>query len=162
MGSINLFKSGRSLRALIPESEFSAEKGSKLKLRESWLRLFFALAACSWMPHWSCHYYRLETGSSFVVGSWDFSRLDSVVSLLVYSALIGSNLAAIDRLQVRSPAALLSGLLHLALGGLHLYRLINPFRFEVFGYTWSPRASLREMIVVIPFGLLCLFIARHK
>ena len=133
-----------------------------LEMRDSWLRLFFALAACSWMPHWSCHYYRLETGSSFAVGSWDFSRLDSVVSLLVYSALIGSNLAAIGLLQVRLPAAFLSGLLHLTLGGLHLYRLINPFRFEVFGYTWSQQASLREMIVVIPFGVLCLFMARRK
>jgi hypothetical protein len=131
-------------------------------MRESRLRLFFAVAACSWMPHWSCHYYRLETGSSFAVGSWEFSRLDSLASLLVYSVLIGVNLAAIGWLQVRSPAAILSGLLHLTLGSLHVYRLFNPFRFEVFGYPWSQASSLREAILVIPFGVLCLLMARLK
>ena len=129
---------------------------------ESWRKLFFALAACSWMPHWSCHYYRLETGSGFGVGSWDFSRLDSAVSLLIYSALIAINLAAIIRLQLRLAAALATGLLHLAIGSLHVYRLVAPFRFEVFGYTWSRQASLREAMIVIPFGVLCLWIARHK
>ncbi len=133
-----------------------------MNLRESWLRLFFALAACSWMPHWSCHYYRLETGSTFVVGSWGFSRFDSVAALSIYSILIGANLIAVVRLRVRMPAAISSGLLHLAIGGLHAYRLVFPFRFEVFGYTWSQQASLREAIIVIPFGVLCLWIARHK
>ncbi|OLD26655.1 MAG: hypothetical protein AUJ04_05600 [Acidobacteria bacterium 13_1_40CM_3_55_6] len=133
-----------------------------MNLRESWLRVFFALAACSWMPHWSCHYYRLETGSSFVVGTWDFSSYDSVVALSIYSILIGANLVAVVRLQMRLPAAISSGLLHLAIGGLHVYRLVFPFRFEVFGYTWSQQASLREAIIVIPFGVLCLWIARHK
>ena len=130
--------------------------------RKSWRRLFFGVAACSWMPHWSCHYYRLETGSSFVVGSWEFSRFDSFLSLLVYGALIVLNLAAIERLQLRSLAALTSGFLHLTIGGLHAYRLINPFRFEVFGYPWSQGASLREVIIVIPFGLLCLLMVKQK
>ena len=129
-------------------------------MRESWLRTFFAVAACSWMPHWSCHYYRLETGSSFVVGSWEFSRLDSAVSLLIYSALIVFNLAAIAKLRWRLPAALVSGLLHLVIGSLHALRLFEPFRFEVFGYTWSRAASLREAIIVLPFGLLSLWVAR--
>jgi len=40
------------------------------QVRESWRQIFFAIAACSWMPHWACHYYRLETNSSFVVGSF--------------------------------------------------------------------------------------------
>jgi len=133
-----------------------------MNLRESWLRVFFALAACSWMPHWSCHYYRLETGSSFVVGTWDFSRYDSVVALSIYSILIGANLVAVVRRQMQLPAAISSGVLHLAIGGLHAYRLLFPFRFEVFGYTWSQQASLREAIIVIPFGVLCLWIARHK
>ena len=133
-----------------------------MNLRESWLKVFFALAACSWMPHWSCHYYRLETGSSFVVGTWDFSSYDSVVALSIYSILIGANLVAVVRLQMRLPAAISSGLLHLAIGGLHVYRLVFPFRFEVFGYTWSQQASLREAIIVIPFGVLCVWIARHK
>lgn len=125
-------------------------------------RVFFAVAACSWMPHWSCHYYRLETGSSFVVGSFAFSKLDSAVSLLIYSTLIAINLFAIVRLSYRSVAALSSGVLHLAIGGLHLYRLLDPFRFEVFGYQWSQGASLREVLIVIPFGIMCLWIARQK
>lgn len=129
-----------------------------VSIRESWLKLFFGLAACSWVPHWSCHYYRLETGSSFAVGSWEFSRFDSAMSLLIYGALIGFNLAAIGRFRVRRPAALLSGLLHLGLGGLHVYRLVQPFRFEVFGYTWSGAASLREATIAVPFGALCLLV----
>jgi hypothetical protein len=132
------------------------------RIQKSWLQLFFGLAACSWVPHWSCHYYRLETGSSFVVGSWEFSRLDSAASLLVYTILIGINLVAIGSLQWRRSAALLSGLLHLAIGSLHVYRLVLPFRFEVFGYTWPRGASLREAIIVIPFGILCLWVARQK
>jgi hypothetical protein len=130
--------------------------------RESWLKLFFALAACSWVPHWSCHYYRLETGSSFVVGSWEFSRLDSVLFVLVYSAFIGINLTAIGQFQLRRSAAILSGMLHLVIGSLHVYRLVSPFRFEVFGYTWPRGASLREAIIVIPFGILCLWVVRQK
>ena len=131
-------------------------------MRESWLRVFFGIAACSWMPHWSCHYYRLETGSSFVVGSWEFSRFDSALSLVIYSALIAINLIAIVRLNVRRTAAILSGSLHLLIGGLHLFRLLKPFRFEVFGYQWSRAASLREVFIVIPFGLLCLWMAREE
>ena len=131
-------------------------------IRNSWRLLFFGLAACSWMPHWSCHYYRLETGSSFVVGSWEFTRFESVVSLLVYSTLILVNLWAIERAQLRFLAALSSGFLHLAIGSLHIYRLISPFRFEVFGYPWSPQASFREAIIVVPFGLLCLWVAKEK
>ena len=97
-----------------------------------------------------------------MVGTWDFSSYDSVVALSIYSILIGANLVAVVRLQMRLPAAISSGLLHLAIGGLHAYRLVFPFRFEVFGYAWSQQASLREAIIVIPFGVLCLWIARHK
>ncbi len=124
-------------------------------MRKSWLQLFFGLAACSWMPHWACHYYRLETGTSFVVGSWEFTRLDSAASLLVYTLLIGINLVAISWLVWRRSAALLSGLLHLAIGSLHVYRLWSPFRFEVFGYAWPQGASFREAIIVIPFRGRC-------
>ena len=130
--------------------------------RESWLRIFLGLAACSWMPHWSCHYYRLETGSSFVVGSFAFSKLDSAISMLVYSALIAINLIAIIRLSNRQVALFLSGIFHLLIGSLHAYRLFSPFRFEVFGYSWAPSASLREALIVIPFGFFCLWMARQK
>lgn len=137
-------------------------KHSPETVREQWQRLFFAIAACSWMPHWACHYYRLETNSSFVVGSWEFTRFDSVVSLLIYSALIAINLIAIMRVVHRSLAGILSGVLHLSIGGLHVYRLIKPFRFEVFGHAWPLNASLREVLIVVPFGLLCLWMARQK
>ena len=137
-------------------------KAMKAETREGWLRLFFAVAACSWVPHWSCHYYRLETGSSFVVGNWDFSPLDSVASLIIYGVIIGLNLSAVVTLPIRRAAALLSGVLHLIIGSLHLFRLIHPFRFEVFGHPWSQSASFREALLVIPFGVLCLIIARRK
>ena len=131
-------------------------------VREQWQRIFFAVAACSWMPHWACHYYRLETNSSFVVGNWDFTRLDSVASLLIYAALIALNLIAIVRTVYRSAAAIFAGILHLLIGGLHGYRLLKPFRFEVFGHSWPLIASLREALIVVPFGLLCLWTARQK
>ena len=123
------------------------------------LRIFFGLAACSWMPHWACHYYRLETQSAFVVGSWTFSPVDSSISLLIYSALVALNLLSISVERCRVLAAAVTGIGHLALGSLHVYRLLQPFRFEVFGYPWSAAASLREALIVIPFGLLSLFVA---
>src|SRR5512134_1029582 len=98
---------------------------------DRWLPVFFGVAACSWMPHWSCHYYRLETGSSFVVGGWEFSPAASVVHMVLYSGLIALNLAAITVPRLRPPSAVLSGLLHVAIGGVHVVRLVSPFRFEV-------------------------------
>ena len=131
----------------------------KLLLEPTFLRIFFGVAACSWMPHWACHYYRLETGSSFVVGSWVFSTLDSFVSLCFYTLLIALNLAAIEFERYRVVAAGASGIGHLIIGSLHVYRLVDPFRFEVFGYSWSSGASLRESLIVIPVGLLALIVA---
>jgi hypothetical protein len=123
------------------------------------LRIFFGVAACSWMPHWACHYYRLETHSGFVVGSWAFSATDSIVSLLIYSLLVGLSLFAIQTETFRIMAAALTGIGHLSLGALHAYRLLYPFTFEVFGYSWTRGASLREVLIVVPFGLLSLFVA---
>src|SRR2546421_3807187 len=123
------------------------------------LRIFFGVAACSWMPHWACHYYRLETHSGFVVGSWAFSSTDSIVSLLIYTLLVGLNILAIQTRKVRIMAAALTGIGHLGLGSLHAYRLLYPFTFQVFGYSWTTGASLREVLVVVPFALLSLFVA---
>jgi hypothetical protein len=125
------------------------------------MQLFFGVAACSWVPHWSCHYYRLETGSGFTVGSWQFSRPESWCALLVYGLLITSNLLAIVAAQARWIAATVSGTLHIVLGTLHAYRLTAPFRFEVFGYPWSQGASLREAGLALAFGSLCLWVARR-
>lgn len=127
---------------------------------DAWLlRIFFGIAACSWMPHWACHYYRLETHSSFVVGSWVFSATDSVVSILAYTGLVALNLLAIDKEKCRLVAATLTGIGHLSIGSLDAFRLVHPFTFEVFGYSWTYGASLREAIITIPFGALSLFIA---
>lgn len=114
------------------------------------------------MPHWACHYYRLETNSDFVIGSWTFSVADSVGSLIVYSLLVLLNLAAIQVERLRIIAALLTGTGHLLLGSLHAYRLLFPFTFTVFGYSWSNGASLREVLIVVPFGLLSLAVARYQ
>ena len=123
------------------------------------LRVFYGLSACSWMPHWACHYYRLETKSTFVVGTWSFSSTDSVLALIAYSVLVAINLASISVEKLRSAAAGLSGICHLSLGLLHAYRLVRPFTFEVFGYSWSYGASLREVLIVVPFSLLSLYVA---
>ena len=111
------------------------------------------------MPHWACHYYRLETHSSFVVGSWAFSPLDSIVSLLIYTILVALNLLSISAPKFRITAATLTGIGHLILGSLHAYRLVYPFTFEVFGYRWTYGASYREALIVVPFGILSLFVA---
>jgi hypothetical protein len=76
-----------------------------LVLDKIFLRIFFGLAACSWMPHWACHYYRLETQSTFIVGSWAFSFTDCVVSLFIYSILIAVNLLSISAEKFRIVAA---------------------------------------------------------
>jgi len=131
----------------------------KTILRNEVLAILFGLSACSWVPHWACHYYRLETESTFVVGNWSFSSTDSIASLLVYGSLIVLNLVSISVSKLRVSASLITGLCHVIIGSIHLYRLWNPFTFEVFGYTWSYGASVREVVIVVPFGLLCLFVA---
>jgi len=127
--------------------------------KEIWIPIFFALAACSWMPHWSCHYYRLETESSFVVGNWNYGVLTSIAAMFVYSILILLNLVSVSLHRIRFISALLSGILHLTLAFVHISRLLNPFRFEVFGYDWSIGSSVREIIFVFPFGVACIAMA---
>ena len=127
--------------------------------KELWLPVFFGVAACSWMPHWSCHYYRLETGSSFIVGGWEFSRAASLAHMALYTVLISMSLAAIAFHGFRAIAALLSGVFHLAIGAVHAVRLLRPFRFEVFNLPWPRGASAREVVIVTGFGLLCLAVA---
>ncbi len=73
------------------------------------LPVFYGLSACSWVPHWSCHYYRLETRSNFVVGAWSFSFAESAVSLIAYSLLISLSLLSISFGAFRIIAAGLSG-----------------------------------------------------
>ena len=128
-------------------------------LAPGWLAWFHALVACSWVPHWACHYFRLETRSTFQVGSWRFSRVDSVLALLVYGVLIGSNIAAVGISGVRFWVLLVSGLAHLSIGCLHLVRVARPFAFEVFGHAWSSSSSFREAALSLGFGVLCIGVA---
>ena len=120
---------------------------------------FFALSACSWVPHWSCHYYRLETGSGFRVGNWDFSQADSIGAMIVYSILITANVVAVVTPAARLPVGLTSGTLHLCFAALHAVRHFRPFPFEVFGYEWPLSSSLRETLIVGSFGVLSLIVA---
>jgi hypothetical protein len=131
-------------------------KGEKSNL---WIPVFFGLAACSFMPHWSCHYYRIETDSSFVVGNMSYSTTGSLISMFVYSILIGSNLLSISFSSLRFISALTSGFLHMGIGVLHIIRLFDPFTFEVFGYQWPQSSSVREILIVVPFGIFCTLIA---
>ena len=94
-----------------------------------------------------------------MVGSWAFSVADSVVSLLIYTLVIALNLTAIEVETTRVIAAGTSAVGHLIIGALHVYRLVYPFNFEVFGYSWSYGASLREALIVLPIGLLSLVVA---
>ncbi|HEX9829217.1 MAG TPA: hypothetical protein VGB10_03315 [Bacteroidota bacterium] len=50
---------------------------------------------------------------------------------------LAMSLASISVEKLRFPSALLSGVGHLFLGSLHVYRLFDPFTFKVFGYAWS-------------------------
>ena len=127
--------------------------------RPRWVPIFFGIAACSWMPHWSCHYYRLETGSSFVVGMWEFSPFASLMHMALYTLLIGLNLGAIGFEPIRPLAALGSGIVHTLIGVLHALRLWRPFRFEVIGHPWPLSASAREVAIVLGFGLVCFVVA---
>lgn len=86
--------------------------------------------------------------------------------MLAYTGLAALNLVAINKEQCRLVAATLTGIGHLVIGSLHALRLVHPFTFEVFGYSWSFGASLREAMITIPFGALSLFVAlsikKHK
>jgi hypothetical protein len=123
------------------------------------LRVFFGIAACSWMPHWACHYYRLETHSNFVVGSFAFSPFESFVSLLIYSGLVALNLLAIYKDKYQLAASAMTAIGHLSIGSLHALRLVYPFTFEVFGYSWSFGSSLREALITLPFAALSSLVA---
>lgn len=111
------------------------------------------------MPHWACHYYSLETDSSFVVGKWQFSRSENVVSLVIYSGLILMNLICVIVALPRVMAARITGVAHLAIGAVHALRLVRPFRFELFDHRWPIAASAREVAIVGVFGLLSLLVA---
>jgi hypothetical protein len=73
--------------------------------------------------------------------------------------LIAINLLSVSVERYRIVAATITRIGHLSIGLLHAYRLLRPFTFEVFGYSWSSGASLREVMIVVPFGLFSLFVA---
>ena len=123
-------------------------------MRDKLIQAFFTLSACSWVPHWSCHYYRLETGSGFRVGNWAFTETDSIIAMVIYAALITANVGAVVLPAARLPVGIISGTLHLGFAGLHALRAVRPFAFEVFGYPWSTSSSMRETLIVGGFGIL--------
>jgi len=47
---------------------------------------------------------------------------------------LAMSLASISVEKLRIPSALLSGVGHVFIRSLHVYRLFDPFTFEVFGY----------------------------
>jgi hypothetical protein len=128
---------------------------------EKLTKIFFAISACSWMPHWSCHYYKIETNSPFIVGPIEYTNTASIISMVVYSVFIGMNLISIISDKYRIPSSLITGIFHLAIAGLHVIRIINPFPFVVFGYSWSLSASLRESIIVGIWGLLSIYVFQY-
>ena len=131
----------------------------KNKTEQMWIQTFFAVAAISWMPHLSCHYYRLETGSTFILGNLNFSVFASILFMAFYLVLIIINIAAITQEPIRFIGAISSGIFHISFGLLHIIRLIIGFNFEVFGYEWSMGSSLREILFVLPFGIICILIS---
>jgi len=128
-------------------------------MKEKLYAIFYGLIACSFMPHWACHYYRIETESSFVVESWNFTVADSIVFMIIYSIIILLNLFAISFKNLRVTASLIAGIVHLTLGIIHIIRIINPFKFEIFYLNWSLNSSVRECIIIIPFGILCILLS---
>lgn len=82
-----------------------------------------------------------------------------MLAILVYSILAGSNVVAVGVTTVRSSVLLVSGVAHLVIGFLHLARVVRPFRFEVLGHAWSRGSSLREAVLALGLGVLCLGMA---
>jgi hypothetical protein len=105
------------------------------------------------MPHWAVITIVVKRIAVSLSAPGHFLLL-TVLFLLIYSLLVGLNVLAIQTKQFRIMAAALTGIGHLSLGLLHAYRLQYPFTFEVFGYSWTRGASLREALIVVPFGLL--------
>jgi hypothetical protein len=128
-------------------------------IKDKWLPIIFAFLACTWMPHWSCHYYRLETGSSFTVGNWEYTSFESVISMIIYSVFIILNFLSVSFTKFRLASAVVSGTMHLFLGILHTLRIFSPFKFEVFGFTWSIDSSIREAALALPIGVFCILLA---
>lgn len=134
----------------------------ELKVKESFLRIFFGITACSFMPHWACHYYRIETGSSFVIGSWSLTVSESYLFMLFYTLLISLAILSVSIRSLRPISGLVAGLVHLALGVIHIIRLRAYFKFEIFNLEWPLNASLREVLIVIPFGIACLLVSFYS
>ncbi len=114
------------------------------------------------MPHWACHYYRIETGSSFVIGSWSLTVSESYLFMLFYTLLISLAILSVSIRSLRPISGLVAGLVHLALGVIHIIRLRAYFKFEIFNLEWPLNASLREVLIVIPFGIACLLVSFYS
>jgi hypothetical protein len=126
---------------------------------ENWLRIFFALSACLWMPYLLAHYYSLETNTTYSIGEWDFGPLESSLAIVLFLLLTAMNLYSVSFHSLRFASAIASGVLHLTTSFIHLSRLLVPFKYELFSQEWSQPSSFRQLIITLPFGILCVGIA---
>lgn len=152
--TISAMAESRDNKSASPAGE--ATRSWKEKL---WLPLFFGIAACSWMPHWACHYYWIETHSSFTAGRWVFSRSESLVALVASSGLVLMNLLGVVWARPRAWFAVITGVGHLAIGAAHTAGPIWPSGFDVFNHLWPVVTSTQGVVAVIAFGGLSCVVA---
>jgi hypothetical protein len=125
-----------------------------MTLQEKSIALINSVLACSWLPHWSCHYYTLETHTQFIVNDYTYTRTDSYLSLILYSVLSGLNILSINYKGLRRVSWSLTACGHLSISTFHIFRLLYGFPFIVFDQLWPISASLRETLIILPLGLL--------
>lgn len=118
--------------------------------------IFFGASACSWMPHAALHYHRLETKSSFIIGTHVMTRRESYAALFILLLLVGFNLACIRIRSLRGTVALFSGLGHTLTGCGLILLLFDRTPLVVLDYAWTRGASFRLALLVLPFGLISL------
>jgi hypothetical protein len=111
------------------------------------------------MPFWFCHYFRLETGTSFAIYTIDFSFTDSYLLLALFSLAILFSVLSISIFRLRFASVVLAGILHLIITAIHIARLIHPFRFEVFNIEMPMSGSKRELLFGIPLVIACIAVA---
>jgi hypothetical protein len=118
----------------------------------------WALLGYTYIPHLSCHYYKLATNSTFIVANWQMDLKDSIIMIIFYFSLAGSCILAILFRQIRKPIGIIAMAVHLTLGIIHFIRIWYPFKFEVFNIEWPLHSSLLEVFISIPCAFLALLL----
>ena len=122
----------------------------------------WAILSCTYMPHLSCHYYKLATNSSFIVGNWQMDLKDSIILIIFYFLLISGCILSIICRQIRKPIGIIAIAVHSSLGIIHLLRIAYPFKFKIFNIEWPMHSSILEVILSIPCALLAIFLLSKK